>query len=231
MLSETKSCLPADKACYAGKSIRLFMFIFALLLIAGCSNEKQTTPTEPVTEDQLAKLLKDVPDDVRSEILTETPEEVRAELSNEITRYMSKELNSGQFFIALVKSIAPAPNPAGRCAPLLLTVDPITGSGIGTITHRFTIVQSHCLNPVSLEFTEGEAVLTAVISGDQLWETYFGSLIPTMNPNIFIIKAKTTFTGGTGIFEGATGNGFAIGVLNISTGKSTLINVSTLNID
>jgi len=228
MLSETKSRLSADKAGYAGKSIRLFLFIFALLM-ASCSNEKQTTPTEPVTEDQLAILLKDAPDDVRSEILRETPEEVRTELSKEFTQNMSKELNSGQFFIALIRGIAPLPNLAGRCAPFLLTLDPITGSGIGTIIHRFTTVQSHCLNPLSLEFTEGEAVFTAVSSGDQLWETYFGNLIPTINPNILIINGRTTFTGGTGMFEGATGNGFVIGVLSFSTGKLTLINFSTLN--
>jgi len=212
------------------RSLRLFLFIIPLLFIASCSNEKQTNPTEPLNEDQLTKLLKDVPDDVRSEFLKEIPEEVREELSKEITRNMSKE-NSSRFFIAFVNGIAPTPTLSGRCAPLLLTVDPITGSGIGTTIRRFTTVQSHCLNPLSLEFTDGEAVFTSVSSGDQLFASYFGNLIPTMNPNIFLINGRTTFNGGTGVFEGATGNGYAAGVLNISTGKLALINISTLNIN
>ncbi len=230
MLSETVYPDLSGKSRFTGKHIRLFLFIFTLLFIASCSNEKQSTPTEPVTEDQLTKLLKNVPDDVRSEILKETPEEVRAQLSDEITRSISKELNSRGFFVALLKNVSPAPTLSGRCFPLL-TVDPITGSGIGTTINRFTILQSHCFNPATLEITEGEAAFTSVSNGDQLWETYFGNLILTMNQNILLISGRTTFTGGTGMFEDATGNGYAVGVLNLRTGKSTLLNISILHID
>lgn len=105
-----------------------------------------------------------------------------------------------------------------RCAPLLTVVS--TGSGNATQLGRFTIVQSHCVNPATFAFTDGEATMTAA-NGDLLYGTYSGQLIP-IAPPVFEILGRFSHAGGTGRFANATGEGVATGTLNFATGEAVL---------
>jgi len=93
-----------------------------------------------------------------------------------------------------------------RClAPLLL--ESYQGGGTATHTGKYTIVNSHCLDPASGALTNGTFLKTAA-NGDQLFGTYMGSASVIQPPapiGIFRITATLTFTGGTGRFNGATG--------------------------
>ena len=60
------------------KSARLlFVPIFVFSMLSSCSEMKLETPTEPVSEDPLSKLLQGAPDDLREAILKELPDVVR----------------------------------------------------------------------------------------------------------------------------------------------------------
>ena len=93
-----------------------------------------------------------------------------------------------------------------RCpSPLLL--ESYQGGGTATHTGKYTIVNSHCLNPATGALTNGTFVKTAA-NGDQLFGTYAGSASVIQPPSpigVFRITGTTTFTGGTGRFTGATG--------------------------
>lgn len=109
--------------------------------------------------------------------------------------------------------------PSGtRCAPLLTIVS--TGSGNATQLGRFTIVQSHCVNPATFAFTDGEATMTAA-NGDLLYGTYSGQLTP-IAPPVFGLLGHFAHAGGTGRFVNATGEGVATGTLNFATGEAIL---------
>ena len=96
--------------------------------------------------------------------------------------------------------------PGARCpAPLLLESD----EGGGTATHigKYTIVNSHCLDPSTGALTGGTFVKTAA-NGDQIFGTYTGIATVIQPPSpigIFSVSGTITFTGGTGRFAGATG--------------------------
>jgi hypothetical protein len=93
-----------------------------------------------------------------------------------------------------------------RCpAPLLL--ESYQGGGTATHVGKYTIVNSHCLNPGTGALTNGSFVKTAA-NGDQLFGTYVGSASVIQPPSpiaIFSVSGTVTFTGGTGRFTGATG--------------------------
>ena len=211
------------------KGIKLFLFFFTLLFIASCSNEKQTAPVETAVEDKLTKLLESAPEEIRAEITNEIQGELRREISAEINSRILSYANSREHFFAFINAVSPAPGLTGRC-DTLLTVDSISGNGIGTTIHWFTALQSHCLNPETNEFSDGEGVFTASGNGDQLFQAYAGNLRPTVFQNIFIVNGTTNFTGGTGQFAGATGGGAVIGLLHVTSGKLALIHTGTLNI-
>jgi hypothetical protein len=114
--------------------------------------------------------------------------------------------------------------PGDRCP--VLTVH-IVGPGTATHLGRLTTDQSHCAEPTSLAFTDGEFTLTAA-NGDELRGTYFGDFVP-LEPPLFTIDGHFTFTGGTGRFAGATGGGDASGVQNLATGDATVTLVGTIS--
>jgi hypothetical protein len=93
-----------------------------------------------------------------------------------------------------------------RCpSPLLRESD----QGGGTATHigRYTITNSHCVDPSTGALTGGTFLKTAA-NGDQLFGTYVGTAIVIQPPSpvaIFNVSGTVTFTGGTGRFAGATG--------------------------
>jgi len=96
--------------------------------------------------------------------------------------------------------------PGTRCpAPLLLESD--AGSGTATHIGRYTIVNSHCLNPSTGELTDGSFLKTTA-NGDQLSGTYFGQATVVQSPapiGTFAVSGSLTFTGGTGRFANASG--------------------------
>jgi hypothetical protein len=108
--------------------------------------------------------------------------------------------------------------PGDRCPALTVHIE-----GTGTATHlgSLTTVQSHCVEPPSLAFTNGEFTLTAA-NGDQLFGTYEGEFLP-LEPPVFTLDGRFTFTGGTGRFDGATGGGDASGTQDLATGAATVV--------
>ena len=96
--------------------------------------------------------------------------------------------------------------PDARCpAPLLRESD----QGGGTATHvgKYTITNSHCVDPSTGALTGGSFVKTAA-NGDQLFGTYVGTAAVIQAPapiGIFQVSGTLTFTGGTGRFAGARG--------------------------
>ena len=105
--------------------------------------------------------------------------------------------------------------PGGRCpAPLLLESD----QGGGTATHvgKYTIVNSHCVDPITGALTGGTFVKTTA-NGDQIFGTYAGSATVIQAPapvGIFSLSGTVEFTGGTGRFAGATGTTSMTGTLH-----------------
>lgn len=96
------------------------------------------------------------------------------------------------------------------------------GRGQATYLGRFSISQSHCLNPQSpLAFTGGTLVATAA-NGDLLYGTYGGAFVPTGAPGVFTVVGSFTITGGTGRFARATGSGSASGEATFAGGTIAL---------
>jgi hypothetical protein len=98
--------------------------------------------------------LESAPEEIRAEITNEIQGELRREISAEINSRILSYANSREHFFAFINAVSPAPVSTGRC-DTLLTVDSISGNGIGTTIHWFTALQSHCLNPETNEFSDG----------------------------------------------------------------------------
>jgi hypothetical protein len=98
---------------------------------------------------------------------------------------------------------------------------PVALVGTGHATHlgQFTNTQSHCLNPVTLQFAYGQNTLVAA-NGDLVFGAYYGQLV-MISPTSAAIYGITTTTGGTGRFAGATGGGAATGTVDLVTGQAT----------
>jgi hypothetical protein len=102
----------------------------------------------------------------------------------------------------------------------------ISGGGHATQMGAITDSQSHCQNPVTGAFTDGQYVLTTV-GGDTIFGSYSGQLIPAAG-NTFAIQGQFTITGGTGRFSGATGGGAASGT-QFPNGEATLVLSGTIS--
>ena len=93
-----------------------------------------------------------------------------------------------------------------RCpAPQLLVS--LAGGGKATHVGRYTIINSHCVNPETGVLTDGTFVKTAA-NGDQISGTYTGNseIIQPPEPiGIFEVTGNLSFTSGTGRFAGVTG--------------------------
>ncbi len=199
------------------KSISLIL-LTAVLFFGGCSKDSEfnPAPTAPSSFEAQAALNKQILAEIPEALLKEIPENEQA------------AVRAGRLFIWYLQGQGDFPNPAGRCAPLL-TVN-ITGTGIGTYIGRFTDEQSHCLNPATFEFVDGFAAFTSVQNHEKLFINYWGTLAPTSDPAVLQINGNTTIEGGTGQFDGATGQGTARGSLNVGTGEAQLVGVGTLDL-
>jgi hypothetical protein len=116
-----------------------------------------------------------------------------------------------------------------RCpAPLLLESE----EGGGTATHigRYTIVNSHCLDPSTGVLTGGTFTKTTA-NGDQIFGTYVGTATVIQPPSpvgIFGLTGTVTFTGGTGRFVGATGTTDMEGSLQADFSQTPVATQTTL---
>jgi hypothetical protein len=119
--------------------------------------------------------------------------------------------------------------PDARCSSSqLLTV--LEGGGTATHVGRYTIVNSHCVDPVSGALTDGRFSKTAA-NGDQLFGTYAGnsSVIQAPAPiGIFAVHGTLTYTGGTGRFAGVTGSAILEGTLTADFSQQPIAATSTL---
>jgi hypothetical protein len=81
----------------------------------------------------------------------------------------------------------------------------IQGDGTGNATHlgKFTVHYEVVLN-LQTQVGTGTAIIVAA-NGDQLFTDNVGTVAPTGNPNENQIVETYTITGGTGRFEGASG--------------------------
>jgi hypothetical protein len=95
-----------------------------------------------------------------------------------------------------------------RCDALGLLYVSLEGEGIESHVGRYTIQNSHCLNPATGEFTAGLFHKVAA-NGDELFGTYEGtsSVIQAPAPvGVFAILGQLAFTGGSGRFANAIGS-------------------------
>jgi hypothetical protein len=102
---------------------------------------------------------------------------------------------------------------APRCDALGLLYVSLEGEGIESHVGRYTIRNSHCLNPATGEFTAGSFQKVSA-SGDELSGTYEGTSTVIQAPapvGIFAIRGQLSFTGGTGRFANATGSQEMVG--------------------
>lgn len=88
--------------------------------------------------------------------------------------------------------------------------------GQGTHVGRFTTLGELLVNTDTFQFT-GTNTLTAA-NGDKIFIEITGGLTPTNDPQEFIISVETTFVGGTGRFNNATGGFTGEGRLQLGPG-------------
>lgn len=102
---------------------------------------------------------------------------------------------------------------APRCDALGLLFVSLEGEGIESHVGRYTIQNSHCLNPGTGDFSAGLFRKVAA-NGDELFGTYEGtsSVIQAPAPvGIFAIRGQLAFTGGSGRFADASGSQAMVG--------------------
>ncbi len=104
--------------------------------------------------------------------------------------------------------------------------------GTGTATHigKYTIVNSHCVDPSTGALTVGRFVKTTA-NGDQLFGSYVGTATLVQPPapiGIFQVSGTVTFTGGTGRFDGATGTSDMVGTLQADFSQTPVATQTTL---
>jgi hypothetical protein len=97
--------------------------------------------------------------------------------------------------------------------PSTITFDPppspffsvlLDGTGNATLLGRFTVTAPHRVNSATGNAIGAFAFRAA--NGDVLTADFTGVSTPTATPGVFAIVETATITGGTGRFDGATGN-------------------------
>ncbi len=98
--------------------------------------------------------------------------------------------------------------PAAECP---VVQERLEGSGTATHFGRYTITNSHCLDPATGALTQGVFV-KIIASSDEVFGTYSGTATPLPpDPDdppfvgVFAIDGTLQFTGGTGRFSGLSG--------------------------
>jgi len=117
---------------------------------------------------------------------------------------------------------------AGCPAPQLLTT--LEGGGTATHVGKYTIVNSHCVDPITGVLTDGSFTKTAA-NGDQLFGTYVGNssvIQPPAPVGIFAVTGTLTYTGGTGRFADITGTAIMEGTLTADFSQQPVTAASTL---
>lgn len=119
--------------------------------------------------------------------------------------------------------------PDAQCpAPQLLTI--LEGEGTATHVGKYTIVNSHCVDPVTGALTDGSFTKT-IANGEQLFGTYTGNSTVIQAPapiGIFGVTGTLTYTGGTGRFTGVTGTASMEGTLTADFSQQPVTARSTL---
>ena len=116
-----------------------------------------------------------------------------------------------------------------RCpVPQLLTT--LQGGGTATHVGKYTIVNSHCVDPITGVLTGGSFTKTAA-NGDQIFGTYVGNstvIQPPAPVGIFGVTGMLTYTGGTGRFAGIIGTASMEGTLTADFSQQPVTAASTL---
>ena len=97
----------------------------------------------------------------------------------------------------------------------------LVGHGTGVFTHLgwTTVEATSCLAPDSLLDVQGEGVLTAA-NGDLVFITFQNAVVPTPDPDIVDVEGTQSIVGGSGRFEGASGDQTCSFQVRLSTGVS-----------
>jgi hypothetical protein len=106
----------------------------------------------------------------------------------------------------------------------------VTGTAVGTATHlgQYTMTFT-----ALVDLTAGTGVgdnIFVAADGDRLFCTSSGQVTPTAEPGVLSITDSFSITGGTGRFEGATGNFSGVRLLNAATGISSGSFDGTINL-
>jgi hypothetical protein len=80
----------------------------------------------------------------------------------------------------------------------------LSGTGKATEIGEFAVIASHTTDGATGAITGGLMTFSAK-DGDTLTGTYVGQEFPTELPDVGIVEATLTITGGTGRFRGASG--------------------------
>lgn len=106
----------------------------------------------------------------------------------------------------------------------------VTGTAVGTATYlgRYTMTFT-ALVDLTAGTGLGQSIFVAA-NGDRLFTTSSGQVTLTAEPGVLSITDSFSITGGTGRFEGATGNFSGVRLLNAATGISSGSFDGTINL-
>lgn len=118
--------------------------------------------------------------------------------------------------------VLPNPNSCPVVPNVINLIGNTAGSGTATLLGAVTILATDCIAgvPQLFVFSRGKLTMTSVTSGEQIKAEYFGMMVPTATPPFYTVEGQVIFTGGTGRFSGASGDGELRGGSNISTGQA-----------
>jgi hypothetical protein len=115
--------------------------------------------------------------------------------------------------------------PGGEC-PFVQTV--VEGTGTASHLGKLTITRTHCFTPENNPPIHDGSWEAVAANGDRVWGSYFGSLVPTEfddqgNPILGEITSPYTLDGGTGRFEGASGEGITVADYDLVTNEGDFL--------